>query len=83
MQTNRKRTETICETATVLFVKKTSTASRAGWCGQCDADVLWIAVAALNLLGISGLTRGGTIHKSGEEICTRSLIREIQNGENI
>ena len=82
MQTKRKRTETISETATLLFVKTTTAGPRAGWCAHCDADVVWIAHDALDLLGIPHLPENGSIHASGSEICLRSLIKETRNGEN-
>ena len=83
MKTKRKRTETISETATLLIVKNTTAADRAGWCGECQADVMWISVAALDLFGITTLPENGAIHMSGSDVCSRSLIKEIKNGENI
>ena len=78
MQTKRKRTEIISETATLLIVKKTTSGYSAGWCSECDAEVLWIAPAAFDLFGISNLSGNGVIHKSGAEICSRSLIEEAK-----
>lgn len=81
MQTKRKRTETISETATVVFVKNANTGVRTGWCIECGADVLWIAIRALGLFGITGLPVSSTLHPHGDEICSRALIKKIKGGE--
>jgi hypothetical protein len=83
MQTTRKRTETVSETATIVIVNKPAADIRTGRCAQCDAEVFWIAQNALGLFGISPLLNDGTIHKSGSDFCSRSLIKEIRSGENI
>ena len=83
MQTKRKRTETVSETATIVIVKKTAPQIRTGRCTQCDSEVLWIAQDALGLFGISPLRDDVAIHTSGRDICSRSLIKEIRSGENI
>jgi hypothetical protein len=82
MQTKKKRTETISETKTVLFIKKTATDMCVGWCPQCRSDVLWIGPAALYLLGMVMPPVNDAIHTSGGELCSRSLITELRNGEN-
>jgi hypothetical protein len=83
MQTKKKRTETISETETILFIKKTLPDQRGRWCPQCQSEVLWIGPAALHLLGIMIPPESDAIHKSRGDFCSRSLINEIRNGENI
>jgi len=83
MQTKKKRTETISETETILFIKKILVDNGVRWCPQCQSEVLWIERAALHLLGIMTPPDDEEIHKSRSEFCSRSLINEIRNGENI
>jgi hypothetical protein len=83
MQTKKKRTETISETETILFVKNPAADACVLWCPQCGSEVLWIGPAALPLLGITRALDGDAIHKNGGDVCSRSLIKEFENGENI
>lgn len=83
MQTKKKRTETISETETILFIKKTLPNTGVRWCPECESDVLWIGPAALYLLGITSPPDNDAIHKSGDIFCSRSLIQKIRDGENI
>lgn len=81
MQTKRKRTVTTSETATILILRRTAANARAGWCVQCESDVMWIAHTALDLFGITTLPANGVIHTNASGICSRSLLKEIGNGE--
>ena len=80
MKTQRKRIETISETTTLLILKNSNIGARQSWCGQCMADVFWIAPEEIGLFGISDLSQDA-IHTNGERLCSRSLIQQIQKGE--
>ncbi|MGI8786957.1 MAG: hypothetical protein ACR2HG_04250 [Pyrinomonadaceae bacterium] len=43
MQVKKKRTETVSETTTLLFLKNLANGTRRDWCEQCAAEVFWIA----------------------------------------
>jgi hypothetical protein len=83
METRRKRTETTSETATLVVVEKTWSPGRIGRCGNCDAEVIWIPTTEVHLFGIAVVPESRVLHFSGTDICSRSLINLIRNGENI
>ena len=81
MQTKKKRIEIVSETTTLIILKNSSVGARQSWCGQCVAEVFWIAWAEINLFGISNLPKNGAIHTNGDFFCSRSLIEEISRRE--
>ena len=81
METAKKRIETISETTTLLILKKTVSDMQADWCEKCAAEVFWIAPTEISLLGVSSLPDNKEIHRSGERICLRSLIKEVKEVE--
>ena len=82
MKTKRKRIEIVSETTTVLILKNSKVGARQSWCGQCAAEVFWIARAEINLFGISELPESGASHKNDDFFCSRSLIEEIKKEKN-
>ena len=83
MQTKKKRIEIVSETTTVLIMKNSKVGARQNWCGQCAAEVFWIAPTEINLFGISELPESGAIHRNDDFLCSRSLIEEIKKGEKL
>jgi hypothetical protein len=83
METRRKRTKTTSETATVVVIEKTWPSGRIGRCGNCNAQVIWIPTVELHFFGITEVPESSILHSSGTDICSRSLINLIRNGENI
>ena len=79
MQTRRKRTETVSETTTLLFLKKTVKQMQTDWCNKCAAEVFWIEAAEISLLGISDMPDStAKMHINGGRFCLRSLIQEVK-----
>jgi hypothetical protein len=81
MPTKKKRIEIVSETSTLLILKNSNIGARHGWCGQCGAEVIWIAPTAICMFGISDSSEIGAVHTNGDEICSRSLIQQIKKGE--
>ena len=81
METAKKRTETISETTTLLILKKTVSNMQPDWCEKCAAEVFWIAPTEISLLGVSRLPDSKEIHRNGEQICLRSLIKEVKEAK--
>ena len=82
MQTRKRRTETISETNTLVILRSIGNGQGSSWCSDCSADVHWITPDALTLFGITELPTGKTMHKRGEDVCSRSLVQTLDTGEN-
>jgi hypothetical protein len=76
-----KRTITLSETVTQIYVRMSSSQTRRGWCADCESEVVWVELPA-TIQAAAGSAKEFGFHLYNGTPCRRvPLTREQEDKE--